>query len=149
LDHRKGGRTHFGRRIRKLGGEVFPSVRYLELSMHSPRLRMSVASLRIVTLLIAVSLGSYFAGYRGGFAEGCRRPPNHAQDRALEFARSQCVRSDRELCAIYQAAKGIEAGDPGFLLLKPRVSASPSNGDASTAVRWTVTFTDPKSKRSV
>ena len=117
--------------------------------MPPPRLRISIASLLVVIMLIAVSLGSYTAGYREGYAEGVRRPPKHAQDRAIEFARSQSVRSAREICAIYQAAKQVEAGDPGFLLLRPLVSASPSNGNAYTATRWAVTLTDAKSKRSV
>jgi hypothetical protein len=117
--------------------------------MESPRVRLTVAKSMFGVSLIAASLGSYIAGHRAGYLEGCRRPPNYAQGRALAFTKSLSVRSAGELYAIFNVAEQMEAGNPGFLARKPRVTASPSGGDPYSALNWTVTFTEPGSSSSL
>jgi hypothetical protein len=117
--------------------------------MHISRLRLTVRDLLIGIMLVAASLGSYLAGRKEGYAEGTRRPPNYAKDRAQSFTRWQTVASAGHLYAIYNGAKQLEADDPGFLARKPGVSAVPSKGDVYSARQFTVTFTDPKSKKSL
>jgi hypothetical protein len=117
--------------------------------MEFPRVRLTVAKSMCGVALIAASLGSYIVGHRAGYLEGCRRPPNYAQGRALAFTKSLSVRSSGELYAIFDVAEQIEAGNPGFLARKPRVTASPSGGDPYSALHWTVTFTEPGSSSSL
>jgi hypothetical protein len=117
--------------------------------MELRRGRLTMAKSMFGVALIAASLGSYIAGRRAGYLEGCRRPPNYAQSRALAFTKSLSVRSAEELCAVFDVAVQIEAGNPGFLARKPRVRASPSGGNPYSALHWTVTFTEPGSSSSL
>jgi hypothetical protein len=110
-------------------------------------IRPTVRTLMFGILLVAVALGSYIAGYRAGHADGWLKPPNFAQNRALVFGRTNSTRSARESGAICIAARQLESQRPGFLTTKPGVKATPYYGNPYSDMRWTVTFTDPRSKK--